>query len=214
MAASVVMAAPMCLLSLYPPQSPLKEVLEQYALRNPVYSLKNTAESEDTHIAILDATVAFPILPATLNGIRTIQLGGTLIDGIPVSAYIPAPLKLSALWKKIEEIAASFAQEIPLPQGYRLDILARTLQLSGESGFLLHLTDKESALLYALYQAGEQGMDSNRLLSDVWGYSDGVDTHTVQTHIYRLRQKIEAAAPAGSLLPSLIETSDTGYRLG
>ena len=55
----------------------------------------------------------------------------------------------------------------------------------------VRLTEKETAILRYLYQAGREGVSRNALLRDVWGYSADVMTHTLETHIYRLRRKIE-----------------------
>ena len=56
----------------------------------------------------------------------------------------------------------------------------------------IRLTDKESNILKFLYRAAGKPVPRQRLLDGVWGYSKGVTTHTLETHIYRLRQKIEA----------------------
>jgi DNA-binding response OmpR family regulator len=55
----------------------------------------------------------------------------------------------------------------------------------------VRLTEKETAILRYLYRAGEKVIARNVLLHEVWGYNSGVTTHTLETHIYRLRQKIE-----------------------
>lgn len=55
----------------------------------------------------------------------------------------------------------------------------------------IRLTDKERLLLRFLYEAGDDGIARKQLLKDVWGYADDAETHTLETHIYRLRQKIE-----------------------
>ncbi len=55
----------------------------------------------------------------------------------------------------------------------------------------IRLTEKETAIIKFLYRAGEQVVGRDVLLHDVWGYNAGVTTHTLETHIYRLRQKIE-----------------------
>jgi DNA-binding response OmpR family regulator len=71
------------------------------------------------------------------------------------------------------------------------------------------LTDKESAVLHFLCRAKNRLVDRETLLAEVWGYRDGVDTHTLETHIYRLRRKIEE--DPGN--PRLLVTEGNGYRL-
>ncbi|MDN3564898.1 response regulator transcription factor [Paeniroseomonas aquatica] len=73
----------------------------------------------------------------------------------------------------------------------------------------IRLTDKECAILKFLYRAGGKRVARQVLLNEVWGYSSAVSTHTLETHVYRLRQKIEAD-PAQ---PRLLLTENGGYRL-
>lgn len=73
----------------------------------------------------------------------------------------------------------------------------------------IRLTDKEAAILKLLYRSDAHTVDRQILLHEVWGYNPAVTTHTLETHIYRLRQKIEAN-PAN---PSLLVTERGGYRL-
>ena len=64
------------------------------------------------------------------------------------------------------------------------------------------MTEKETSILRYLYRAGQRPVSRETLLQEVWGYNSGVTTHTLETHIYRLRQKIEkdaAARPSWSL---------------
>ena len=65
------------------------------------------------------------------------------------------------------------------------------LLVKGEGGRTVRLTEKETAILKYLYRTGEKAVSRDRLLNEVWGYNAGVTTHTLETHIYRLRQKIE-----------------------
>ena len=55
----------------------------------------------------------------------------------------------------------------------------------------IRLTDKERFLLRVLYNAGDAGLSRRDILKLVWGYADDAETHTIETHIYRLRQKLE-----------------------
>ena len=71
------------------------------------------------------------------------------------------------------------------------------------------LTAKEAAILKYLYRAGSKPVARQVLLNEVWGYNAGVTTHTLETHVYRLRQKIEADPGH----PTLLTTTDGGYRL-
>ncbi len=73
----------------------------------------------------------------------------------------------------------------------------------------IRLTEKEAAILKFLYRAGSRPVARQVLLNEVWGYNAAVTTHTLETHIYRLRQKIEPD-PANA---RLLITEGGGYRL-
>jgi DNA-binding response OmpR family regulator len=73
----------------------------------------------------------------------------------------------------------------------------------------IRLTEKESAILKYLYRAGGRPVPRQILLNEVWGYNSAVTTHTLETHIYRLRQKIEPDPSHARLLL----TEGGGYRL-
>jgi len=73
----------------------------------------------------------------------------------------------------------------------------------------IRLTEKESAILKFLYRAAGRPVGRQVLLNEVWGYNSAVTTHTLETHIYRLRQKIEPD-PAHT---RLLLTEGGGYRL-
>jgi DNA-binding response OmpR family regulator len=78
-----------------------------------------------------------------------------------------------------------------------------------ETGGKIRLTEKETSILKYLYRAGERTVTRDVLLSEVWGYNSGVTTHTLETHIYRLRQKIERDPSNAELLV----TESGGYKL-
>jgi len=76
-------------------------------------------------------------------------------------------------------------------------------------GRKIRLTEKETNILKYLYRAGAKAVSREELLTEVWGYNAGVTTHTLETHIYRLRQKIEPEPGQARLLL----TDAGGYRL-
>ena len=78
-----------------------------------------------------------------------------------------------------------------------------------EQGTKVRLTEKETSILKYLYRAGEKVVTRDVLLAEVWGYNSGVTTHTLETHIYRLRQKIEKDPSNAELLV----TETGGYKL-
>jgi DNA-binding response OmpR family regulator len=90
---------------------------------------------------------------------------------------------------------------------YEFKPATRMLHLS--NGKKLRLTDKEAAILRYLYRAGPKAVAREELLREVWGYNAAVTTHTLETHVYRLRQKIEPTAGRTELLL----TEGGGYRL-
>lgn len=73
----------------------------------------------------------------------------------------------------------------------------------------IRLTEKETAILKYLFRAGENVIGRDVLLNEVWGYNSGVTTHTLETHVYRLRQKIERDPSNAEILV----TEPGGYRL-
>jgi DNA-binding response OmpR family regulator len=73
----------------------------------------------------------------------------------------------------------------------------------------IRLTEKETNILKFLYRAGHAVVPRDVLLHEVWGYNAGVTTHTLETHIYRLRQKIEPEPSNARILV----TESGGYKL-
>ncbi len=73
----------------------------------------------------------------------------------------------------------------------------------------IHLTEKETAILKYLYRTGGQVVGREKLLVEVWGFNAAVTTHTLETHVYRLRQKIEKDPSRAEILI----TEQGGYRL-
>ena len=71
------------------------------------------------------------------------------------------------------------------------------------------LTEKETAILAFLHGTRQRAVPRQELLREVWGYNPAVTTHTLETHVYRLRRKIEETPTKARLLI----TEAGGYRL-
>ncbi len=83
------------------------------------------------------------------------------------------------------------------------------LLIHGETKQKVRLTEKETSILKFLYRSGAAVIGRETLLGEVWGYNAGVTTHTLETHVYRLRQKIEPDPSNARILV----TEPGGYRL-
>ena len=73
----------------------------------------------------------------------------------------------------------------------------------------VELTEKEVDILKCLLSAGEEAVDRDKLLKQVWNYNSDVTTHTLETHIYRLRQKLEIDPS----MPRLIVSKSGGFKI-
>lgn len=81
--------------------------------------------------------------------------------------------------------------------------------LTTGTGQKIRLTEKEAAIIRYLYRAGQKVVTRDVLLEEVWGYNSGVTTHTLETHVYRLRQKIERDPSNAEILV----TENGGYKI-
>ena len=86
---------------------------------------------------------------------------------------------------------------------------ANKMLVNADENKKIRLTDKETAILKYLYRAGDRVVGREVLLDEVWGYNANVTTHTLETHVYRLRQKIEPDPSNAQILV----TEPGGYRL-
>jgi DNA-binding response OmpR family regulator len=124
--------------------------------------------------------------------------------------YVTKPFRLSVLMARLRAQLRQFelSDDVVFQIGpYSFKPAAKMLVTAGNHK--IHLTEKETAILKYLYRVGERAVGRDVLLDEVWGYNAGVTTHTLETHIYRLRQKIE---PKGGE-PTLLVTEPGGYRL-
>lgn len=131
---------------------------------------------------------------------------------VGASDHLAKPVKLGLLLTRMRSHLRQHerSDEAGMTIGpYTLRPAARLLVDNDRKGRDVRLTDKEVAILKYLLRAGEKPVPREVLLAEVWGYSQGVSTHTLETHIYRLRQKIERDASNARLLL----TEGGGYRL-
>ncbi len=125
--------------------------------------------------------------------------------------YVTKPFRLGVLLARLRaHLRQHAASEDAVVQigGYSFQP-AQKLLVRQADGHKIRLTEKETALLKFLYRSGDRVVERDTLLGEVWGYNAQVSTHTLETHIYRLRQKIEATPQE----PQILVTEAGGYRL-
>jgi len=126
------------------------------------------------------------------------------------SDYVTKPLRVSDLLTRLRAQLRhdDGADDAVVTIGpYAFQPTARLLR-DPSGGRQVRLTDKEAAILKFLYRAGT-AIGRETLLGEVWGYNAGVTTHTLETHVYRLRRKIERDPARAEILV----TEPGGYRL-
>jgi len=125
--------------------------------------------------------------------------------------YIVKPFRLGVLLARLRAQLRQFEQseDATFAIGPYLFRPAAKLLLLEEKNRKVRLTEKETAILKYLYRAGDAVVGRDTLLGEVWGYNAGVTTHTLETHVYRLRQKIERDPSNAEILV----TEPGGYRL-
>ncbi len=124
--------------------------------------------------------------------------------------YITKPFRFSVLLARIRAALRQHDQseDVVFTIGpYSFQPAAKLLEAT--DGGKVRLTDKETSILKYLYRQGPKTITRDILLKEVWGYNNRVTTHTLETHIYRLRQKIERDPSNARLLV----TEEGGYRL-
>ena len=136
------------------------------------------------------------------NGVKSpiIMLTGATTDadtilGLDAGAndYVTKPFRLGVLMARLRAQIRQHEQSedaIFVIGPYTFQPSGKVL-INNETNKKVRLTDKETAILKFLYRAGDKVVSRDVLLDEVWGYNAGVTTHTLETHVYRLRQKIE-----------------------
>jgi DNA-binding response OmpR family regulator len=125
--------------------------------------------------------------------------------------YIAKPFRLAELLARLRAQLRMFenSEDAVFNIGPYTFRPAAKLLMEPSKNRRIRLTEKEAAILKFLYRAGAKPVGRQVLLNEVWGYNAAVTTHTLETHIYRLRQKIEPDPTKACLLV----TEGGGYRL-
>ena len=157
---------------------------------------------------IRKAGIKAPIIMLTAQDSDSDQILG-LESG--ANDYVSKPFRIGVLLARIRAQLRQHEQSEDAvftigPYSFRP---ANKLMVHKETEQKVRLTEKETSILKYLYRAGRKVVSRDILLNEVWGYNAGVTTHTLETHIYRLRQKIEEEPSSASIL--ITETG--GYRL-
>ncbi|PHQ71627.1 MAG: DNA-binding response regulator [Sneathiella sp.] len=157
---------------------------------------------------IRKAGIKAPIIMLTAQDSDSDQILG-LESG--ANDYVTKPFRIGVLLARIRAQLRQHEQSEDAvftigPYSFRP---ANKLMVHKETAQKVRLTEKETSILKYLYRAGKKVVSRDILLNEVWGYNAGVTTHTLETHIYRLRQKIEEEPSSATIL--ITETG--GYRL-
>jgi len=134
------------------------------------------------------------------------------IQGLDAGAndYVTKPFKFAVLLARIRAQLRSHEQsEGAVFHLGAYEFRPAAKMLVDQAQKKIRLTEKETNILKYLYRAGEKPVSREELLAEVWGYNASVTTHTLETHVYRLRQKIEPDPSNARLLL----TEAGGYRL-
>jgi DNA-binding response OmpR family regulator len=155
-----------------------------------------------------DANIFVPILLLT-----AVDSEADTIQGLESGAndYITKPFRLNVLLARLRAHLRQHDQSdnAQLNVGPYIFSPGRKMLMEQAKNKKIFLTEKETGILKFLYRAGNKSVSREKLLGEVWGYNAEVSTHTLETHIYRLRQKIELDPTRAQILV----TDHGGYRL-
>ncbi len=135
-----------------------------------------------------------------------------VVTGLDAGAndYVSKPFKFAVLLARIRaQLRQHEASEDAVFRIGPYTFKPGSKTLVSDKGSKLKLTEKETAILRFLYRAGQKVVSRDVLLQEVWGYNAAVTTHTLETHVYRLRQKIETNPSSARILI----TEPGGYKL-
>jgi DNA-binding response OmpR family regulator len=213
----------------------MREMLREQLIHDDAFAVVEAASAREAELRLfaLDARFAAVIMDATLpdgdghavcarlraNGLSmpVILMNGTdRTSPDEDTVTIAKPFRLSELMSRLRaqlearsKLEAHSDPRTPIRIG-PYEFLPEDKALRHHAANLrIRLTEKEAAILAFLHRMSQRAVPRLELLTEVWGYNPTVTTHTLETHIYRLRRKMEAE-PANA---RLLVTEAGGYRL-
>lgn len=135
-----------------------------------------------------------------------------IVQGLEAGAndYIAKPMRMGELLARMKtHLRQHKLSDDARFQIHGLDFVPSQKTMSSrETGAKIILTEKETMILKMLNKNAPDTVSREVLLSEIWGFQKGLTTHTLETHIYRLRQKLTRLTEA-----SIIATAQDGYYL-
>ncbi|MCF6322421.1 MAG: response regulator transcription factor [Rhizobiaceae bacterium] len=199
---------------------------EEFDISTEANATKGIQAARSGHVDLLIVDVGLPDMDGReavkiirKNGVKApiIMLTGHDTDsdtilGLEAGAndYVTKPFRFAVLLARIRAQLRTHEQseDAVFTIGQYTFKPAQKLLIEGDGG-KVRLTEKETAIMKYLYRAEQKIIGRDELLEQVWGYNSGVTTHTLETHIYRLRQKVERDPSNARLLV----TESGGYKL-
>lgn len=195
---------------------PLRAALAEQGVTAPVYNLVGgdaepvTSELAPVQLALVGSD---PELPAHLRRWRAgglhapVLLLGAGGEDWEVTETLSLPLRLGALLVRLRyylTLAQGQTGSLIRWGAHEIDAAQKILRFGASEQIM---TDKETAIMLLLAESG-QPWSRDDLLREIWGYDATIDTHTLETHIYRLRRKLAELGGGGD-----IATTPSGYQL-
>ncbi|HPF47160.1 MAG: response regulator transcription factor [Alphaproteobacteria bacterium] len=153
--------------------------------------------------------VSTPIIMLTANASEA-----DTILGLDAGAndYVTKPFKFGVLLARIRAHLRQhlISEDASYPIGHYMFKPGEKTLTDKDTEEKIRLTEKETAILKFLKRADGATISREKMLNEVWGYNSNVTTHTLETHIYRLRQKIEKNPSEAKI----IITENGGYSMG
>jgi DNA-binding response OmpR family regulator len=199
---------------------------EEFAILQEASATKGVQTARNNHIDLLIMDVGLPDMDGR-EAVKLLRKGGfkapiimltghdtdsDTILGLEAGAndYVTKPFRFAVLLARIRAQLRQHEQseDATFTVGPYTFKPSQKLLLDDKGG-KIRLTEKEAAIIRYLYRADQKVVTRDVLLEEVWGYNSGVTTHTLETHVYRLRQKIEADPSNAEILV----TESGGYKI-